>query len=100
MTLRSTYTKKRDVGGFDLASIQWVGGNGYIIEVYLQAILPPGGQKEARQLTSVTSITFLNPYDCLRRPSLFNTFSVSEEDVHQCTSIAGQVYTEEIYGMK
>jgi hypothetical protein len=34
---------KREMGGFDLASIQWVGGNGgygYIIEEYLQAHLP------------------------------------------------------------
>jgi hypothetical protein len=49
---------KTDTRGFDLAPIQWAGGNGtcgYIIEVYLQAILPPEGRKETRQLTSVHS---------------------------------------------
>ena len=60
---------QRNMGGFDLAPIQWVGGNGtygYIIEVYLQAILLLRTKRNA-----TAHICSLNPYDCLGRPSLF-----------------------------
>jgi hypothetical protein len=85
---------QRNMGGFDLAPIQWVGGNGtygYIIEVYLQAILLLKDEKKrdsSHLFTQPVRLPWetesIQVYYTVENAERCPTFSVSEEDVHHC----------------